>query len=246
VVATEKDIMAAAIHRDMSPRTAARLAGAALLAMTVLAMFANFYVLESMVVAGDATETASRILADVAMFRIGIVAWVLIGILDVVVAFALYIVFRPVSRSLSLLAAWFRLTYTAVFVAGMQGFLDVLRLLGDAEYMKAFDAPQVHSQVMLSLDAFQDTWVIGLVLFGVHLGLLGYLAYRSGYVPKLFGILLLAASASYLVDNLAKIAFSSYGGGVALAIAVPAFVGELALAVWLLVKSKAIPDEVAS
>lgn len=236
--------MATAIRRDMSPRTAGKLAGAALLAMTALAMFANFFVLESMVVVGDATETASRILADVAMFRIGIVAWVLIGVLDVVVAFALYMVFRPVSRSVSLLAAWFRLTYTAVFVAGMQSFMSVLRLLGDAEYMKAFDASQLQSQVMQSLDAFQDTWIIGLVLFGVHLGLLGYLAYQSGYVPRLFGILLLAAAASYLVDNLAKIAIPSYGGGVALVIAVPAFVGELALAVWLLAKSKSVPDEV--
>ncbi len=238
--------MTTSIYRDMSPRTAAKLAGAALLAMAALAMFANFYVLQSMVVAGDATDTASRILADAMTFRAGIVAWVLIGILDVVVALALYVVFKPVNRSLSLLAAWFRLTYTAVFIAGMQSFLAVLRILGDAEHLKAFDASQLHSQVMLSLDAFQDTWVIALVLFGVHLGLLGYLAYRSGYVPKVFGILLMIASASYLVDNVAKIAFSSYGGGIAMAVAVPAFVGELALAVWLLVRSKAVPDEVAA
>lgn len=238
--------MEAATHRDMSPRTAAKLAGAALVAMAALAMFANFFVLQNMAVAGDATETASRILADAATFRVGIVVWVLIGVLDVVVALALYVVFKPVNRSLSLLAAWFRLIYTAVFIAGMQNFLAALRILGDAEYLKAFDAPQLNSQVMLSLDAFQDTWVIGLVLFGVHLGLLGYLAYRSGYVPKVFGVLLLLASASYLVDNVAKIAFSGYGGGIAMAVAVPAFVGELALAVWLLVRSKAVPDELAS
>jgi len=235
--------MTANSRTDVSPPAAARIAGVALLAMVVLAIFANFFVIENLVAAGDAAETASRIATDTATFRVGILAWILIGILDVVVAIALYIVFRPVNRSISLLAASFRLVYTAVFVAGMQGFLGTLRLLGDSTYLNAFDDAQLQAQAMLSLDAFQDGWVIALLLFGVHLGILGYLAYRSSFVPKWIGLLLLAASASYLVDNVAKIAFSDYGGGIAMAVAVPAFVGELALAIWLLVKSKAVPME---
>ena len=74
---------------DISGRTAARVAGLALLAMTALAVFANFFVYESLVVVGDAAETARRIAESTAMFRAGIVAWVLIGVLDVVIALAL-------------------------------------------------------------------------------------------------------------------------------------------------------------
>jgi hypothetical protein len=231
---------------DISSRTAARVAGFALIAITVLAIFANFFVLESLVVAGDAAETASRIAESPATFRAGVVAWVLIGILDLVAALMLYVVFRPVNRSISLLAGWFRLVYTAVFIAGMSHFLAALRLLGDAEHVGAFDAAQQQSQVMQSLDAFQDTWTIALVVIGVHLGLLGYLAYRSGFVPKWLGILLFAASASYILDNLAKIAFADYGGPVTLAVSAALAMGELVLAVWLVVRSKAVPETTAA
>lgn len=231
---------------DVSARTAARVAGVALLLMTALAIFANFVVYEGLVVPEDAAETARKIAEGEALFRAGIVAWVLIGALDVVVALALYVVFRPVNRSVSLLAAWSRLIYTAVFVAGMQNFLYALRLLDDAEHLGAFDAAQLESRLMSSLDAFQDGWTIALVFFGVHLGVLGYLAYRSSFVPKWLAVLLLVASASYLVDNLAKIAFAGYGGSVATAIAAVLALGELVLAVWLLVRSKTIPEALAA
>ena len=103
-----------------------------------------------------------------------------------------------------------------------------------------FTQEQTASQVMTALDAFNDTWLIGLLMFGLHLVLLGYLMVKSQYMPKLVGIVLLVAGIAYGFDTFANLAFSNYEAyeNIFLAIvAVPAIVAELAFTVWLLLKA---------
>ncbi len=213
-----------------SARTAALVAGLALLAMAILAPFANFYVLQNLIVANDAKATSEHILASLGLFRLGIVSLLVVAVLDVVVAWGLYVLLEPVSKNLSLLAAWFRVVYAAVFAIALNPLLGVLQLLEGSEYLQAFETNQLQAQVMLSLGAFKSGWDIGLVIFGVHLLVLGYVAFKSGFVPKWLGVLLGIAAFGYLTDSFGKLLIPNYN----LTISTFTFVGEFLLIFWLL------------
>lgn len=224
---------------ETSPRMYARVAGYGLLLMAILAMFANFFVIEGLIVPGDAATTANNIMTNELLFRSGIISFIIVLILDVLVAWALYILLKPVNKNLSLLAAWLRLVYTAIFGIAIYHFLNVLELLSDAEYLTVFETDQLHAQVMLSMNAFSNAWLIGLVFFGLHLLVIGYLIFKSAYMPKIIGILLMIACFGYLIDNFAKILLSNYTDYESIflpIVAVPGVIGELSLAFWLVFK----------
>lgn len=200
-----------------SLRTWAVAGGVALLLMAVLAGFGNFAAIEGLVTWGDAEQTARDIAGSEGLFRAGVASLFLVIVLDVVVACALYRVFAPVDRTVSLLAAAFRLVYTAVFMVALGSLLDALRHV---------------DQALLHLEAFDDLWKAGLGLFGVHLLLLGYLTFRSSQFPGWLGILLAIAGLGYLADSLG--AFFGYD----LAVSTYTFLGELLLAIWLLIRAR--------
>ena len=107
-----------------------------------------------------------------------------------VIAWALYVLLAPVNRSLSLLTAWFQLVYAAIALSGVLNLVAVYHLLHTPDYLTLFGSGPLHAQVLLLLNSFRYAWTLGLVPFGVHLVLLGYLIYRSGYIPRIVGILL--------------------------------------------------------
>lgn len=217
---------------DISLRTSAVVAGLGLLLMTILAPIANFGVIEKLIVSGDATTTANNIMASAGLFRIGIVIFLIVAILDVVVAWALYVLLKPVNKSLSLLAAWFRIVYAAILAFALSNLLVVLQLLKGDGYLKVFDTNQLYAQAMLFLNAFTDGWNLGLVIFGLHLLILGYLAFKSGYIPKILGILVIVAGLGYTIDSFGKFLSPSYD----LSLAMFTFIGEVLLIFWLLWK----------
>lgn len=215
---------------DISLRTSAIVAGLGLLLMAILAPIANFGVFETLIVPGDATTTANNIMASPGLFRTGICIFLLVAILDVVVAWALYILLKPVNKSLSLLAAWFRVVYAAIFAISLSNLLIVLQLLNGDGFLKAFESNQLYAQVMLFFNAFTDGWDLGLVIFGLHLLFLGYLAFKSGYIPRILSILVIVAGLGYLIDNAGKLLSPNYN----LTIAMFTFIGEVLLIFWLL------------
>jgi hypothetical protein len=226
-ITTERDETARRMRRS------ALVAGVGILALAVLAGTANFLVIEGLVTKDDAAKTASDVLASSGLFRFGLAALVVAVILDVVVAWALLTFFEPVDKDLSRLAAWFRLSYAAVFAVAIGQLLGVLPLL-DAAKPTAFTMDQRQAQALLKVQDFLDIWHVGLVLFGLHLVLIGYLAYRSGYVPRVLGVLLVIAGAGYLVDSFAGMFVANY----AVNVAAITFIGEALLMVWLLVKGR--------
>jgi hypothetical protein len=154
--------------------------------------------------------------------------------LDVVVAWALYRVFSPASRSISLLAAWFRIVYAAVYLVAVSQLVGVLRLLGDDDYLAVFSGDQLQAQALLGINAFGDVWAAGLFLFGIHLLIIGYLAYRSGYVPRLLGVLLAIAGLGYVVDTVGTLLSDDSWVDVSLF----TFIGEFLLALWLVIRGR--------
>ena len=216
----------------VSPRTTATVAGLSLLLMAILAPFANFYALGNLVVANDAKTTAENIMASSELFRIGIACFLIVALLDVIVTWALHVLLEPVNKSLSLLAAWFRLVYAAVFSIALMPLLAVLHLLSRAESLKGLETNQLNAQVMLSLSAFKSGWDLGLVIFGFHLLVLGYLIFKSSFIPKWLGVLVGIAGIGYLADGFGKILIPDYS----ITVAMFTFVGEFLLIFWLLSK----------
>jgi hypothetical protein len=220
----------------ITPRRAARIAGIGYLAIFFLAIFANFFVVEALVESGDAAVTAANIADSEGMFRAGLVAFTVVFVLDVVIAWALYVLFRGVNRDLSLLTAWFRLTYTVLLGVGLVFFFVALRVVTGS----GFEGAGADAQALLAIEAFEFAWLIGLVCFGAHLILLGRLVVRSGEAPRALGWVLAAAGAAYIADTLARAVLSDYASveGLFLAIvAVPSVIGELWFTIWLLAKA---------
>jgi hypothetical protein len=222
----------------VSPRLAGRIAGWGILAMAVLAPFAEFYVRQRLVVSNDAGATATNLAAHETLFRLGIVAFLVVIILDVVVAWGLYVLFKPVSTSVSVLMAWARLVFAVIFAVAVVNLLSAIHLVTDPTYRAAFQPTQRNAQMMASLDAFNAGWAVALVFFGIHLILIGYLAIKSGYMPKLIGILLVIAGLGYAADSFTLFLVHDYVATAALF----TFVGELVLALWLVIRGKTIPD----
>ena len=220
-----------------SLRKAALIARAGLLAMVICAVGAIVFIFEKLIVPGDASTTINNILAGEMQFRIGVTCLLVVAVLDFVVAWALYVFLEPANKNLSLLAAWFRLVYSAILGVALFGYANVLRLLGDAHYMKAVETGQLNADVMLSLKVFDDGWAIGLVFFGIHLIILGYLVFKSGYVPRILGIVLAIAGAAYVTDSFGRFLLPNRTLDLA------AFVGwgELLFMLWLLYKCLKAP-----
>ncbi len=224
---------------DIAPRRAALIAGFGYLLIFILAIFANFFVRERLIDPDDAGATFTNIADSEFLFRLGLVGFLIVFVVDVVIAWALYILFQGVNASVSLLAAWFRLVYTAFLGVALIFFFVVLELASGAAYLAAFDQGALDAQVMLSLDAFDYAWLIGLVSFGLHLMLLGYLMFASGFASRALGVLLTVAGAAYVFDTLAHALLSNYDDHATvflLIVAVPSVVAELAFTVWLLAR----------
>ena len=217
---------------NLSLRHAAIVAGSGLVVMTIFAVLALYFIFPTLIVHGDAATTASNIMINEIKFRAGIGCFLVVIICDVLVAWALYVFLMPVNKNLSLLAAWFRLLYAIIFAIALTNYLDVLLLLGDAEYLSVFGSDQLHASVTISLNAFTNDWSIGLVFFGFHLVLLGYLAFKSHYIPRVFGFLLIIAGTSYLFDYSGKILFPEFD----MTTSQIAGWGELIFTFWLLIK----------
>jgi hypothetical protein len=213
-------------------RTAAGWAAGGYLAIFVLAIFANFLALSPILQPGDAAGTAAALQESETSFRLGAVAFVGIFVIDVLVAWALWVLFRPVHRDLSMLAAWFRLTYTVVLGAALGFLYAALWLAGTPGAL----GESQDDAVLLALQTFDFTWVAGLAAFGAHLLVLGVLILKARG-PRWIVWLLLTAGTAYILDTLAHLVLANYEASADLFLAIvalPSVIGEMSFAGWLL------------
>ncbi len=154
-------------------------------------------------------------------------------------ALVFYVLFKPVSNALALLAAFFRLAQAAILGLNLLNLFFVLQLLSGADYLTAIGADQLHAQALLYLNAHSTGYSLGLVFFGLDCLVLGYLIFKSGYVPRILGVLLVFAGLGYLVDSFASFLlpdYADYEAIFALVVFAPAIIAELSLCLWLLLK----------
>jgi hypothetical protein len=212
-----------AMNRD------ALIAGLGLLLMAVLAGLAAFGILERLVTDGEASRTTSDLLAAFGSFRLAILALFGVAVLDVVVAWALWALFDRVHHTVAVLAALCRGLYAAVFAVAISQLVAAARLLSDGRLSGPADF-QLQSEVLAEIEQFDYIWSLGLGLFGLHLLLIGWLAFVSGFVPRFVGLLVALAGTGYLVDSFGGFLYATY----TFDLASLTFIGEVVLMIWLL------------
>jgi hypothetical protein len=226
---------------DTSPQVYARVGGLLYLYIIVAGTFGELFVRDRLTVSGDATATANNIIASQSLWRISIAGELLMLVCSVALALIFYVLLRPVSKNLALLAVFFNLVELAIDAANKLNLFRVLSLLGGADYLNAFEPRQLHALAYLSLKSHDYGFAISLVFFGFACLILGYLLFRSGYFPKTLGVLMTLAGLSYLINSFTLILAPAYAA-TTFSILVLAFIGETSFCLWLIVKGVNIQE----
>lgn len=232
---------ASAKELSVQQRKSAWIAGISLIIMTLAAFFSYGFVHGSLVVQDDAGATFNNVVSSNTLFKAEIFGWVLILIADILVAWAFYTFLQPINKNLSLLGAWLRLIYTAILGMAILNLIAVLLLSSQADYLSSFTPEQIESLAMLLLDGFESIWSMGLIVFGGHLLVVGYVVLQSDRIPKVIGVGLLLASIGYIVIHLGKTFLPQYEGAISmlhLVFMLPMVAGELGFGIWLLIRGR--------
>jgi hypothetical protein len=224
-------------HRvEASPQVLSRIGGVLYLIVIVLGLFGEGFVRDRIIVSGDATATAANIKSLESLWRFGIAGEFLLLICATVLTLILFALLRPVHRDLALLAVFFNLVSIAVEAVAALNLVAALFPLGKAGYLSAFEPEQLHAMAILAVRSHGYGFGVALIFFGCECLILGYLIFRSSYLPKAIGVLMQVAGWCYLTNSFALLLAPTLANRLFPAILVPAFVGEASLCLWLLVK----------
>jgi hypothetical protein len=223
---------------QISLRVSALIAGFSLLIMAIAAPFAELYVFPKLIVSGNAEDTTKNILMNPALFRAGVFGYLIAFICDILVAWALYVLLKPVNASLSQLTAWLRLVYTIITLVALTNLVYILRLLDAPDSLTAIDSNRLFIEFDHSIKAFRNSWDFGILFFGLHLGLLGFLVFRSNYIPKILGVLLIISGSGYLMNGLKPFLLPA----IKMDFAIFTFFGELIFMLWLIIRGFKIKE----
>lgn len=219
--------------RAASVQTYARIAGVMFLLSIVAGIFGELYVPSRLIVSGDATATARNITTFNTLFRLGFASYLVEAFCDVALALILYVLLRPVQKNLALLAAFFGLISTALYAVAELFYFAPSLILGGADYLKTFSPDQLNTLALFSLKLYGFGGGIFMVFYGVASVLRGYLIYRSGYLPRFLGVLLVVAGLGFIVKNFAQVLTPGYASDILL---LPMFVAGVSLTLWFLVR----------
>lgn len=221
-------------------RRAALTTGLGYLLMPVT--WAEFAIYPKLVIPGKIEQTVQNISTHPRFFALAILCYLVTLMFDVVIAWALYVLLAPVNRPVSLLTAWFRLVYVAIFSVGVLSLFTVFRLLTTPDYLAAFGSAQLNTQVRLLLGSFRSDWAVSLIVFGVHLILLGCLICNARYIPKILGVLLVIDGLGWIINGLQPYFYPNAHLGFLFI----TYFGELIFMLWLLIRGWKIPEPAAS
>jgi Domain of unknown function (DUF4386) len=218
------------------PQRYARIGGALYLAIIVLGAFAEGFVANKLIVSGDAAATAHNILASPGLWRLSVAGDLIVVLCAVPLLWIEYLLLRPVSKQLVLLAVLFNVVSLAVEAISKLFLLVVMPTLGAADYLKGFEPQQLQILANLALRSHDIAFNIALIFFGFTCLVNGYLIFRSGYLPKFVGILMQIAGLSYLTACFAALLAPAFADLITPAILLPPLIGESSFCLWLLVK----------
>lgn len=219
-----------------SKRTISLIAGISLLIMAVAAGFSYGYVHNTLIHMDDPIATLFNLTNSAGLFKMELAGWLMIFLTDVLVAWALYIFLKEANKNLALLMAWLRLAYTVFLGVAIANLINVLNLV---ETKYSMNQEILIQLIMNHLNSFESLWSNGLIVFGFHLLLLGFLTYISGFVPKFWSILLSVAGISYIFIHGSKFVNLNYANQldtIEMILGIPMSLAEIGLAIWLLIR----------
>ena len=219
-----------------SPKKTARVAGFLYLMVIVFGVFAEFFVRQRLIVPGDAATTANNIMAFESLFRIGFVSDLIQVTFWLLLPLPLYKLLKPVNKNHASVMVIFVLVGVAIQCLNMLNQFAALLLLGGAEYLKVFEANQLHALAMFFLNLHKYGYIIPQIFHGLWLLPLGYLVFKSGSFPRVFGVLLIIACFSFLLDEFGRFLLPNYGETIALVVGLPTIIGEFSFCGWLLIR----------
>lgn len=219
-------------EKSPSIKGTARLAGGLYLGLAPFSYFGIIYVRSLLVVPGDAATTAGNIMASEGLFRAGIMSQLIGQTIFIFLILTLYRLLRPVNKDHALLMVVLALIGVPIAFLNEVNHLAVLLLLSGTDYLGAFNTDQLHAQVMLFLGLYDYGILAAQIFWGLWLLPLGYLVLRSGFLPGVFGVLLMLACFGYLIDSGTSVLFPAFD----VTISQFTFFGELLFPLWLLFK----------
>jgi len=219
-------------EKTSSINRTARFAGFLYLILAICGGFAEFFVRQNLVAPGDAMATVNNIMTSEFLFRLGFVMELIGQAVFVVLALTLYKILKSVNKDQATLMVAFVLVAVAITCLNMLNQFAALLLLNGGDYLTPFTPDQVQAMVLLFLNLHTVGYLIAQVFFGLWLLPLGYLVYKSGFMPRILGVLLMIACFGYLLDVLIFALLPDLN----LVVSEFTFVGELLLLLWLLIK----------
>lgn len=220
-------------------RQSAVIAGMSLLIMTIAAFFSYGYVHSSLIINGDPIATLNNIQGSIGLFNAEVLGWLIILITDILVSWAFYIYLKPIHQGFSLLAGWLRLIYTAILAVAVSNLVQIGVLVNQSGKLFSQSIDTLASQVMLSVGTFESVWSLGLIVFGLHLFVIGLVTSKTRTIPRIISILLCIAGASYMLIHLLHgfiPNLKNVTSMLEMILSIPMIVGELGFGIWLLIK----------
>ena len=220
---------------EFSPKLYARIGGALYLMLIGLGIFGQV-VKERVIVTGDAAATAANLTSMETLWRLGIVFELAALICVTALAMIYFVLLRPVSRELNLLATFLRMIGIAVETVAALNLATALFPLGNAAYLKAFTPEQLYAMASLALKSHSYGYTLALLFFGFTFLFHGRLIFKSRFLPKVLGLMIQVGGLCYLTNSFLFFLTPSLSGMLFPWILMPCFLAELSLALWLLIK----------
>jgi hypothetical protein len=223
-------------YNAASIKKLARIGGVFYLIIILAGICGELLIKNKIIVSGDPAGTAANMLRYETLWRLAIALDLLMHICDVPLMVIFYVLLKPVNKTLALVSLLLTLVQTAAMVATKLNLAQSLFPLGSGTYLKAFTPEQLRVLSYLSIRSDQFGFNFGLLFFGFACLILGYLVFRSGYIPKFIGVLMQIAGVCYITNSFAQLIVPNSAGALLPAILLPCFIAELSFCLWLLVK----------
>jgi len=220
--------------QDISPNKIARIAGLFYLIYILTTVLASV-VRSKLIVFGDAAATANNIMGSQLLFRLGFVTQLVSAVFFLLAAWALYVLLKPVNKNLSLLFLLLNLGGVAVECINMLNLFAALQFFSSANYLNVFQTGQLQAMAMSFLNSYTNGFMIAQIFYGTWLLPLGYLVYKSRFLPRLLGIVLIL-DFFFWTSYFFQFFLFPDSGILIFPASVVGFIAEVSISLWLLIK----------
>lgn len=215
-------------------KTFVKVSGIAYLLIFISGFYANFAILESLIDLNSREQTTLNIINNSIQFRQGLIGFLVMLISDIVLIWSLFKITEPTKKGLSYIASFFRGLHAIFFIIALSKLIEAYQIID-----QSINSEELQNSVIYLLSNFDKLWTIGLLFFGIHLLLLGFLTIKSSSIPRIIGFLLILASLGYAIDGFSKLYLASYRDYkfyFETIVVLTGAIGELSFTIWLMVK----------